>query len=350
MKVEVDNHKLMFHPQRVSEWLQNGDCFPVYVEIGPTNRCNHRCIFCALDYREHTRNDIDPTVMIDTLKEMAKCGVKSVMFAGEGEPLLHKNISDFIETAKTSGMDVALSTNGVMFSEEILKKTLPYLSWVRYSLDAGTMETHRVVHGAGSNDFNKIIKNIRKAVKIRNENGYNVTLGVQMLIIPDNIREIIPFIKLIRDAGADNVQLKPYSHHPLSNNQFFVDHAEINNIEQEILSYNSDTFQVIYRKMTLQRLHDPKQYQECLGLPFYALIESDGSVIPCNLYYNNKSFTYGNLYKESFSEILKGSNRKKILGNLRKNGVTHCREGCRLDAVNRYLYSLKNPHPHVNFI
>ena len=136
MKIEVDNHKLVYHPQRVSEWLQTGDCFPLYVEIGPTNRCNHRCIFCALDYLEHTRKDIDPAVMIRTLIDIGRCGVKSVMFAGEGEPLLHKNICEFIETAKKNGMDVAMSTNGALFGEDILKKTLPHLSWVRYSLDA----------------------------------------------------------------------------------------------------------------------------------------------------------------------------------------------------------------------
>lgn len=350
MKVDVDNHKLIYHPQRVSEWIQTGDCFPVYVEIGPTNRCNHHCIFCALDYIDHSKKDIDPAIMNNTLKEMVQCGVKSVMFAGEGEPLLHKNISDFIETAKKSGMDVSLSTNGVLFGVEILKKTLPFLSWVRYSLDAGTNETHRIIHRGGTTDFDKIINNIKDAVRIRNENEYKVTLGVQMLIIPENLGEIIPLIKLIKDTGADNVQLKPYSQHPLSNNRFSVDHSNIDSIENEILSYNDEKFQVIYRKMSIQRLHEQKKYQDCLGLPFYALIESDGSIIPCNLYHNKKEFTYGNLNNENFKEIWCGAQRTKILEMVRKKGVGDCREGCRLDAANRYLYALKNPHPHVNFI
>ena len=42
---EVDNHKLMYHPERVTEWRERKDCYPIYVEIGPTNACNHRCIF-----------------------------------------------------------------------------------------------------------------------------------------------------------------------------------------------------------------------------------------------------------------------------------------------------------------
>ena len=39
----------IYHPERVSEWLRKGDCYPIYVEIGPTNRCNHHCIFWAFN-------------------------------------------------------------------------------------------------------------------------------------------------------------------------------------------------------------------------------------------------------------------------------------------------------------
>ena len=52
MKTEVDSHRLSFHPERVAEWKQEGDCYPIYVEIGPTNKCNHKCMFCALDWLE----------------------------------------------------------------------------------------------------------------------------------------------------------------------------------------------------------------------------------------------------------------------------------------------------------
>ena len=93
--MNVDNHKLMYHPERVAEWKEKGDCYPVYVEIGPTNACNHNCVFCALDWVGSDKTFIDKDVMSSTLEDMAKNGVKSIMFAGEGEPLLHKNIGLF---------------------------------------------------------------------------------------------------------------------------------------------------------------------------------------------------------------------------------------------------------------
>lgn len=350
MKIETENHKLIYHPERVSEWLSSGDCYPIYVEIGPTNRCNHHCIFCALDWIEKKYQDIDPSVMNRAFKEMGACGVKSVMFAGEGEPFLHPHLSEFIINAKMAGLDVALATNGVLFTEEKIKQCLPHLSWLRYSLDAGTADTHYKIHRGGKTDFEKIIKNIRKAVEIKKQNNYPVVIGVQLLIITENFDDIIPFIKLMKEIGVDNIQLKPYSQHPLSKNRYSVDLSRMDQLEDEIKKYNDDSFQVIFRRKSAHRVVEEKPYNECYGLPFYALIEADGNIIPCNLHHTHQDFSYGNLCKETFSEIWQGKTRQDVIAKIKEIGIETCRKGCRLDPVNRYLNDLKNPHPHVNFI
>ena len=350
MKIETENHKLIFHPERVSEWLKKGDCFPIYVEIGPTNRCNHRCTFCALDWIEKKFQDLAPDVLNKAFFDMAACGVKSIMFAGDGEPFLHPQICEFITNAKLSGLDVSIATNGVLFTEEKLLRCLPHLSWIRYSVDAGSAETHYKIHRGGRRDFDKIINNIKKAVEIKNQNGYHVVIGVQLLIVPENIAEIIPFIEEMKGLGVDNVQLKPYSQHPLSKNQYSVDPKALDKLADDILKYNNEIFQVIYREKSAHRAIEEKPYTECYGLPFYALIEADGNVIPCNLYHAQPEFSYGNLNEEKFRDIWCGKKRKDVIEKIKEVGIEKCRKGCRLDPANRYLSELKNPHPHVNFI
>jgi radical SAM protein with 4Fe4S-binding SPASM domain len=350
MKIEVDSHKLIYHPERVAEWLRTGDCYPIYIEIGITNRCNHRCIFCALDWLEKKPHDIDTEVMKRALHEMAECGVRSVMFAGDGEPLLHQDICECINYAKHQNLDVALATNGVKFDREKLEKTLPSLSWVRFSVDAGTAATHKKIHRSGSIDFQKIISNIRDAVSIKKRNNLPVVLGVQFLLIPDNFDDLALFIELFKEIGVDNVQIKPYSQHPLSKNRYSIDYSQLQSIEDMVRPYETPDFQVLFRSQTTQRLREKRTYHKCFGLPFYTLIEADGSIIPCNLFHNNPDFCYGNLNNESFADIWCGEKRKHILQKLTKNTIEHCRDGCRLDAINRYLSELKNPHPHINFI
>jgi radical SAM protein with 4Fe4S-binding SPASM domain len=350
MEVDVDNHKLIYHPKRVADWLKTGDCFPLYVEIGLTNRCNHRCIFCALDWFDKKPIDMDTEVMKRALREMAECGVRSVMFAGEGEPLMHKDISEIVTFAKLQGLDVAITTNGALFNREKLEKILPSLSWVRFSVDAGTPLTYKNVHCGGSKDFERVLANIREAVAIKQRDNLPVVIGIQFLLIPDNLDDLLPFITIFKEIGVDNVQIKPYSQHPLSKNRFAIEYSQYQSIEKEIKEFEAPGFQVIFRSQTARRLMTKRDYQVCYGMPFFTLIEADGSIIPCMMFYKNPEFCFGNLNDTSFAAIWTSEKRKTILQQLRKNTIEHCRDGCRLDAINRYLSQLKNPHPHVNFI
>src|SRR5690349_17098614 len=96
----IDSTKIGLHPQRVAQWLDAGDDLdalmqvaPIYVEISPVGQCNHRCSFCSVDYIGYKLRKIDRSVFRDAVYSMASIGVKSVMFAGEGEPLLHPDLS-----------------------------------------------------------------------------------------------------------------------------------------------------------------------------------------------------------------------------------------------------------------
>ncbi len=346
----VDTHKLMFHPKRVADWHEKGDCYPVYIEIGLANSCNHKCIFCALDFLKNKGTFINTELMISTLKELGEVGVKSIMFAGEGEPLLHKDIGLFVKTAKQAGIDVSITTNGVLFSKQLAEQILPYLSWVRFSVDAGTSETYSKIHRGQEHDFEKIIENIKNAVELKKKLSLRTVIGVQFLLIPNNVNEAVELAKICKEIRTDNIQIKPYSQHPSSINKFVINYKDYAHIEQELENLNSNNFKVLFRKQTMQRVDEQISYPECYGLPFFALIDAKGNIIPCNLFYENQEFTYGNLNQASFSQIWKSEKRKQILEKLRKQGVEHCRHACRLDVINRYLHRLKNPLEHDNFV
>jgi len=346
----VDNHKLMYHPDRVSKWYENGDCYPIYVEVGTTNLCNHRCVFCALDYLKYGQEFIDTNMLLSTIREMADKGVKSIMFAGEGESVLHKDILLFVKTAKESGMDVSITTNGIPFTKEKIEKILPHLSWIRFSIDSGSPENYALIHGTTSGDFNLLINNLRECVILKKEKNLDVTIGVQFLVIPDNKGEVVKLAKILREIGVDNLQIKPYSHHPNSLNNLIILPEDYNKIEEELSLLESEDFKIIFRKATIERISEGINYFVCYGLPFFALIDARGNIIPCNLFYKNEDFTYGNLYKNSFSEIWEGEKRKRVIQKLKEKGCEDCRKGCRLDVINRYLHRLKYPESHDNFI
>ncbi|MCX5713155.1 MAG: radical SAM protein, partial [Candidatus Omnitrophica bacterium] len=95
-KYRIDGHKLIYHVERVNDWLKGKNIYPVYMEVSPSGSCNHRCVYCALDFMKYRSRFLDTAIFKNRLGEMGKLGVKSIMYAGEGEPFLHKNIADII--------------------------------------------------------------------------------------------------------------------------------------------------------------------------------------------------------------------------------------------------------------
>ena len=352
--IRIDGHKLMFHVDKVNKWLKGEKFFPVYVEVGPSGACNHRCIFCALEYLGYEARYIKTDVFKKRVEEMARGGVKSMMYAGEGEPLLHKDIEALIGHTKGCGIDVAITTNGVLIEKRIGRETLKALSWIRVSLNAGTKETYAQVHGTQPDDFEKVMHNLAQIVAMKHRYQYSCTIGVQLLMIPENYREAEKLGRTLKEIGVDYFTIKPFSKHPLSSHCIDkdFDYLEMLPLQEGLSNLADEDFNVLFRDHTMMKLKQQQRgYNCCLGLPFWAYVSSDGGVWACSAFLGKEAFFYGNLYEETFSEIWEGSRRKKVLEMVEKQlDVSKCREVCRLDEINRYLWELKHPHPHVNFI
>ena len=116
--IRMDSHKLIYHPDVVARWMRGENIYPIEIEISPSGACNHRCTFCAVDYIGYEPAFLDKDIILRDISRMSKKGLKSIICSGEGEPLLNKNMSDIANGIKVCGVDVAMSTNGVLFTKE----------------------------------------------------------------------------------------------------------------------------------------------------------------------------------------------------------------------------------------
>jgi len=166
MKYFIDSHKLIFHPNEVSKWLKAKNSeellkiYPIYVEFSPVGACNHRCVFCAFDYIGYKTVMWDSRIFKKRVFEMGKLGIKSMLIAGEGEPLFHKEIDLMAEYGKKAGIDVAFSTNFVFFDKRNGYSLIKHSKWIKVSINAGTRETYSKIHRTKPQDFDKVIDNI----------------------------------------------------------------------------------------------------------------------------------------------------------------------------------------------
>lgn len=352
MDYGIDRHKLIYHPARVGRWVDGEDVYPLYIEVGPAARCNQRCIYCAFDYL-----DQGPILETDTLhRALANAtahGLRSVMLAGEGEPLTHPDIAMIARCAYEEGLDVAITTNGVLFDKSMAEAMLPHLSWIRFSLDAVSLETYQKIHRCPRQHLITVLKNIGQAIWLKKTGGLKVTIGLQALLLPENREEMCELARMV--SGLELVEylaIKPFSRHPLMHNKLDVSYQDMLDIGKELEHFNHEDFRVIFRERAMRKQGQPRPYGQCLGLPFFAYIAATGDVYACSAFLGNQDFVYGNIYQESFSAIWEGGQRQEVLERVKGLDIQQCREMCRLDEINTYLWKLTHPElvPHINFI
>jgi len=353
-KLGIDSHKLFYHVSRLNDWLNGRLVYPIYMEISPTGACNHRCIYCALDYMKYQKRSLDANVLKERLAELGNLGLKSVMYAGEGEPLMHEDITDIINHTKKSGIDVAITTNGVLLKEDLTEKILGNIEWIKVSIDAATCDTYANVHRTKPADFDTVIKNMSYAVKRRNQNGYKCVLGMQLLLLPENQHEAVLLAEIARDLGMDYLVIKPYSQNLFSKTDRYrnIKYSDYVHIADKLSSINTKKFSIVFRVNTMNKWDEGvRSYNNCLALPFWSYIDAGGNVWGCSAHLSNEKFCYGNIYDSCFKEIWKSEKRHKSLCWVESElDTSQCRVNCRMDGINRYLWGLKYPPEHVNFI
>ena len=346
MNYRIDGEKLSFQPMRVAQWLADKDqwdsaknIFPIYVELSPVGACNHQCTFCSVDYvlKYNAGLDkipqLDAAMLEDRFYEMGALGVKSVMFAGDGEPLLHKDINRLVRSAKGAGLDVAFTTNGVLLD----KLDLDDVSWVKVSLNAGTRETYAAVHRTKPQDFDRVVKNLEGAVKRKG----SCTVGAQMVLIPENAHEVSTLQAIGERIGLDYVVAKPYQQHSFSVKPQY---------EKFIPIIPEQTGKLVVREASMKTKEAP--YSKCQATPYmWAYVSSTGDVYSCSAFLLDDKFNLGNINRQTFKEIWHGEKRKANWHHVRDTlDIKECKVNCRMSKANIYLTQVLEGVPHGTFI
>jgi len=350
----IDGHKLGYHVDRVKAWLDGETVWPIYMEISPSGACNHRCTYCALDFMAYQRRFLDTGVLCERLAELGRLGVRSVMYAGEGEPLLHRQMGRIVEATRRAGIDTALTTNGVLLDEAAAEAIVPVAAWIKVSINAGTAETYARIHRCRAEDFGRVVENLSRAAAIRERGGHGCVLGMQIVLLPENAGEVTRLARLAREIGMDYLVVKPYSQHPQSRTDRYrgIRYGDYAGLIEGWEALSDERFSVIVRTRTMRKWDEQRRpYERCLALPFWSYIDAGGNVWGCSMFLGDERFLYGNIYEESFEAIWTGPRRAASMEWVQAClDPARCRVNCRMDEINRYLWELTHPPAHANFI
>lgn len=347
----IDGSKLPYHLDRVHDWNQGKEIFPIHVEISPSSGCNQRCTLCCVNHLGHKAGSLSREVLMGLLDDFVEHGVKSYLLAGEGEPLTNKHVIEFIRKAHDRGISGAINSNGVLLKEAWAEEILPCLEWARFTFLSPDPDNYARVHVTSKEDFYRARENLEKAVAIKRRHNLPVTLGIQQILINENWHEVYENAKMSKEIGVDYFTVKRFSKHP--DNTYDVPEdlykQSMDQFEQ-CEALNTDHFQALVRwnQFATQCV---RTYEHCVGLPFITQILADGTVSPCCQFFGDKSRGLGNLNEDSFATIWTSQRKREIIGQIEQHqDVSQCMSYCRHHSTNMFLWKYKRPPGHINFI
>ncbi|MBI2565663.1 MAG: radical SAM protein [Candidatus Schekmanbacteria bacterium] len=352
----IDGHKLLWHLDRVAEWQRRRTITPIYVEVSPVAYCNHKCLFCGIDFAQARAVLLPVAGFARALGAMGKAGVRSIMYAGEGEPLLHRNFAELVARTRECGIDVALTTNGMLGSEAVWRELLPAMTWVKFSVDAGSADVYAQVHGVARSAFDKTLASIAAAVAERQRTALKTTIGVQFVALDANFGDLENAIERFAPMGVDYFVIKPFSRHPqmLAPIDVAYPPERIDWLREVTRKHQKRTaMRVLLREEAMERYQQRSfQFQHCRALPFWGYITARGDFYTCSVFLGDPRFRAGNVLSDDVEEILFGKARSDSI-HFGEHGLQlgrECRLNCRMARANEFLEVVANEPDHVNFI
>jgi MoaA/NifB/PqqE/SkfB family radical SAM enzyme len=130
----------------------------IYIE--PTNRCNLKCVTCVRNSWDEPFGDMEWPVyqkLIDSLADFPK--VKTIAFAGLGEPLLHPKLPEMIQLAHERGLRTEMTSNAMLLTKEMATKLVDArLDQFTVSIDGGSNDVYEKIRPGSS--LEQITRNV----------------------------------------------------------------------------------------------------------------------------------------------------------------------------------------------
>lgn len=354
-KLIMDGHKLLWHLDRVSQWLNNEKIAPLHIDLGITTGCNMACRYCYGILQGRTgkskRFDMPKEALFELLKDAKAVGVRSVALVGEGENTLNDALYGALDYAKDIDLDMGLATNGVLLKKDKIRAMLDSLVWLRFNISASSEESYFKIHGI--KELNRVIENIKECVRLKRIYNLKATIGMQMVLGHYNTGDVVPLAALGRSLGVDYLVIKPCSDNPeKSLNAPTHEYFGMEGLLKEAEAQSKSGYDVIVKWQKIKN-SGLKDFGKCFGTRFIVNISGDGSVFPCGHFFNirRKEFIMGNIIKEPFWKIIENGQYWKVQEKIAKLNINNeCETNCRHYYINNFLWQLKNPPPHKNFI
>ncbi|RJR24502.1 hypothetical protein C4578_02685 [Candidatus Microgenomates bacterium] len=243
--------------------------FPVKLTIDPTANCNLHCPLCPTGQGNKGRKK-GLMKLTDFKKIIDETGdfLLEVDLFNWGEPLLNKEVFKMISYTHKKKIKARISSNLNFFpsgfEKELVKSKLHHLV---VSLDGISQETYSQYRVGGS--LPKVLDSVKKiALEKKRQSSPFPFITWQFIVMKHNEHEVKEAKKLVKEWGFDRIVFQ---------------------------RNRGDMGKELFKKAK-------KQLKTCHFLWNQSVINWNGSVSPCCLYYDEK-YDFGNAFNDGFAEV-----------------------------------------------
>ncbi len=374
-KFHLDSSKISFHKERVDAWMRGERVAPITMDMAITQKCTYGCTFCYADLQKYPSTPAPWKVYENFLDDCMEIGhkpgegVKAISLVSDGESTLSPHFSKFILKGKKNGINLACGTNGLALKKEELPELVNALTYLRFNFDAADSNAYTEIMGTTKKSYERVIKNIEDCVRLKNEQDSNITLGLQMVLLPEYADQVIPLALFGKEIGVDYTVIKHCSDDEKGSlgidYQWYKGDLATRLLKTaESLSTDKYSVQAKWSKIRTGR---DRVYSRCYGPPLFLQMSGSGIVAPCGSFFNPEYSKYhiGDIKKQRFKDIWASDRYWEVMNHLRSkkfDAKTDCASLCVQDKTNEILYKLvekgeslqdisgKKTPMHMNFI
>jgi MoaA/NifB/PqqE/SkfB family radical SAM enzyme len=304
---------------------------PWTLEIEPTLLCNARCHFCSYedfisDFRERQRalpviqrsRGLAWERVRHLLEEIRRCGTtRGIFWSGGGEPLMWPHLADAI-IASSEFTDVSLQTNGITLDRLLTgPRVLGNLSVLSVSVYSDLREQHKQI--AGVDSFERVSRNIRDAVAMRDLHGWSLTIGAKILVDRINHCRLPEIIRHYRTLGADSVALREVqgANHGEAGEEREIGlrEDERHEVARQASERNADPA-LIFFAQALSGTHSAiSPTRHCYNATdgHFACVDAEGEVYLGNPEIGDRQYSIGNILASSWNDIWRSDRHHEVI-------------------------------------
>lgn len=283
------------------------------MEIEFSRACNFRCVYCYLENRTASEDELTPAEIRDVILQGQALGARKIIILG-GEPTIYPQLIDMLRFIGSLGLTIEIFTNGSGINPALAAVLAEEKARVVLKMNSRRAEVQDRL--AGSKGAYQIIGAALAQLRRAGYPGPDLVLAVSTIICRQNIDELPGLWQWLRQQD-----IEPY---------FEVLTPQANALDHQWLNVEPSELQALFTELaTIDREQFGRSWQpqpplvgnRCMRHQVSCLVTARGELMPCV----GVTIPLGNIRQTRLADILRSSEVLNNLKNFRKTITGPCR-------------------------